>query len=269
MDVRDFELESQAIQLHAGLYTGFVNWIILSLDAVSISQIFNLLLTCWQSQYFHTTYWIILDPTWDCGLSLNFNCSYKKDRRNKRERLRFLFLQEIKLNSTHVMDKSKQLWRKRARLHFSEEKHPRVRLEETGLHAWLRSSNMSFVSPLSQTWSVSVPAVWRLHLPSTNQRRCPPHTNTNAKTITSSSELPCAHMFLQASEPTHTLSVGLKRNQSCRAGWSRPCFLSQSFIFAPQQESRHHKSHPRYSIAVPTMEGKKESLSAFVCCGYI
>lgn len=66
---------------------------------------------------------------------------------------------------------------------------------------------MSFVSRLSQTWSVPVPAVWLLHLPSTNQRRCPTHTNTYANSITSSSELPCAHMLLQASILTHTNSL--------------------------------------------------------------
>lgn len=98
-----------------------------------------------------------------------------------------------------------------------------------------------------------------------NLRRCPAHTNTHANTITSSIKLPCAHMLLQASKLTHTQTHTqvLKRNKNCRAGWSSPRFLSESFIFAPQQESRHHNSHPRYSTAVPTMEGKKETSVCF------
>lgn len=90
------------------------------------------------------------------------------------------------------------------------------------------------------------------------------HANTYANTITRSTELPCAHMLLQASKLTqkHTLKC-LKRNKSCRAGWSPPRFLSESFIFAPQQESRHQNSNPRYRTAVPTMEGKKEKAVCF------
>lgn len=154
---------------------------------------------------------MILDPMWDCGLLtrglLNFNCSYERDRQNNRERLWFIFLQEIKLNSTQVMDKSKQPRRKRARLHFSEKKN-RVRLEETGLHAWLRSSNMSFVSRLSQTWSVPVPAVWLLHLPSTNQRRGDAlHTQTHMQTQ-SQAPLNCpAHTCSCKPQYLHTHSL--------------------------------------------------------------
>lgn len=216
---------------------------------------------------------MILDPMWDCGLLtrglLNFNCSYKRDRQNNRERLWFIFLQEIKLNSTQVMDKSKQPRRKRARLHFSEKKQSETRRDRTACVASLFKYVFCFPTEpnLIRPCARSLTTASAKHKP--EERRCPTHTNTYANSITSSSELPCAHMLLQASILTHTLTWVLKRNKSCRAGWSSPCFLSKSFIFAPQQESRHHNSHPRYSIAVPTMEGKKERLSAFVCCGYI
>lgn len=123
----------------------------------------------------------------------------------------------------------------------------------------------------AKLWSVPVPAVWRLHLPSTNQRRCHAHTQTHMQTQ-SQALLNCfVHTCSCKPQNSHTQTHTqvLKGNKSCRAGWRPPCFLSESFIFAPQQERRHHNSHPRYSTAVPTLNGKKKRLSAFVCCGYV
>lgn len=79
----------------------------------------------------------------------------------------------------------------------------------------------------------------------------------------------CTHMLLQASKlslsHTHTRTEVLKRNKSWRAGWSPFCFLSKSFIFAPQQACRHHNLPSRYSLAFE----KKERLCVFVCYVYL
>lgn len=157
------------------------------------------------------------------------------------------------------MDKSKQLCIKRARLHFSEKKGE-TRRDKTACEASLFKyvfcfpTEPSLIRPRAHSLATASAKHKPEEMPST-------HTNTFANTITRSTELPCAHMLLQASKLTqkHTLKCS-KRNKSCRAGWSPPRFLSESFIFAPQQEPRHQNSNPRYSTAVPTMEGKKCSL---------
>lgn len=103
---------------------------------------------------------------------------------------------------------------------------------------------------------------------STSQRICPPHTHRYKHTH-KVLWIPGTHMLLQASKTlTQTQSSAFKRNKSCRAGWSPFCFLSKSFIFAPQQEPRHHNSHSRYSVAVPTVK-KTERPCAFVWYVYL
>lgn len=166
------------------------------------------------------------------------------------------------------MDKSKQLWRKRARLHFSEKKQSQTRRDRTACVASLFKYVFCFptepnlIRPCARSLTTASAKHKPEEMPYTHKHIC----KLNHKLLWTALR---THAPASLNTYTHTLTWVLKRNKSCRAGWSSPCFLSKSFIFAPQQESRHHNSHPRYSIAVPTMEGKKERLSAFVCCGYI
>lgn len=121
---------------------------------------------------------------------------------------------------------------------------------------------------LSQTLSIPIPTVWLLHLPA-HPRGYAPHTHTDTNTLNKVLWIAGTHMLLQASKTlTQTQSSAFKRNKSCRAGWSPFCFLSKSFIFAPQQEPRHHNSHSRYSVAVPTVK-KTERPCAFVWYVYL
>lgn len=106
------------------------------------------------------------------------------------------------------------------------------------------------------------------------QRRCPPTHTHRYKHTHKVLWIASTHMLLQASKTltrhthTQTQSWAFKRNKSCRAGWSPFCFLSKSFIFAPQQEPRHHNSHSRYSVAVPGVK-KTERPCAFVWYVYL
>lgn len=168
-----------------------------------------------------------------------------------------------------MTDKSKQL-RRRGQDYISQKKKKQSQTRR-GRTACV-ASQYGFCFWLSQTLSVAIPTVWLLHLPA-YPRGDAPHTHTDANTLTKSSELPvhtCSYKPQKLSQDTHThtQSWAFKRNKSCRAGWSPFCFLSKSFIFAPQQEPRHHNSHSRYSVAVPTVK-KTERPCAFVWYVYL
>lgn len=104
------------------------------------------------------------------------------------------------------MDKSKQLWRKRARLHFSEKKQSQTRRDRTACVASLFKyvfcfpTEPNFIRPCARSLTTASAKHKPEEMPYT-------HTNTYANSITSSSELPCAHMLLQASILTHTHSL--------------------------------------------------------------
>lgn len=88
-----------------------------------------------------------------------------------------------------------------------------------------------------------------------------PHTHTHTVLCTA------LHTHAPTSLKTHVhmWTEGLKRNKSCRAGWSPFCFLSKSFIFAPQQECRSAPSS--YSIAFPSVRGTEGCL--YLCAMHI
>lgn len=167
------------------------------------------------------------------------------------------------------MDKSKQLCRKRARLHFSGKKG--VRREETGLRAWLRSSNMSFVSRLSQTWAVAAPAVWRLHLPSTNQEEMP-CTHKHICTHNHKRRWTALRTHAPASLKTYTHKHTLKRSKEMKTAGQGGVRLASSanLLFLHLSRSPGIITHILdIALQFPPWREKKKRLSAFVCCGYV
>lgn len=79
-----------------------------------------------------------------------------------------------------------------------------------------------------------------------------PHTNT-----LSQNPLYWPHVSSSLTH-AHPWTEVLRRNKSLRAGWSPFCFLSKSFIFAPQRRRRHHNLPSRYGISLPTVKKERK-----------
>lgn len=133
-------------------------------------------------------------------------------------------------------------------------------MKEKRLYAWLLCSvcfdlhaEPKFIR--LYTHSLTAPSA------SSSLRRC--HTQKHSHivhTCTKSSALPVHTCSCKPQKSqTHTWTKVLWRNKSWKAGWSPFCFLSKSFIYAPQQQQRrHHKLPLRYGISFPTVR-KKDS----------